>query len=255
MSKSVQTRFHNFTGSNIVLFNEQTQALRKTSFANALCFSEKPLKIGELFVIEIVKKEVGWSGHLRLGLTQLDPNTTSGIGLPQYALPDLANLGTSWIYPISKTTPRQRLVCDLKNPFLKTSCGNINRSLLHPASPDHKNVEEMLPTDTGSRIGIIFVPTKEDTDLAEMHFILNGEDQGICVNDIPYKTSNLWVVVDVYGTTKQVKIIQLYGISTLQSSCRETILSRVEKNSVNKLPLPSRLKEYLHNYNTSAREQ
>lgn len=100
-----------------------------------------------------------------------------------------------------------------------------------------------------------FVPTKEDTDLAEMHFILNGEDQGICVNDIPYKTSNLWVVVDVYGTTKQVKIIQLYGISTLQSSCRETILSRVEKNSVNKLPLPSRLKEYLHNYNTSAREQ
>ena len=47
------------------------------------------------------------------------------------------------------------LTGDLKNPFLKTSCGNINRSLLHPASPDHKNVEEMLPTDTGSRIGII----------------------------------------------------------------------------------------------------
>lgn len=43
---------------------------RKQSFANALCFSEKPLRLAELFLIEINSKEVGWSGHLRLGLSE-----------------------------------------------------------------------------------------------------------------------------------------------------------------------------------------
>lgn len=59
---------------------------RKQSFANALCFSEKPLKVGELFLIEIGNKEVGWSGHLRIGLTQINPVHIKG-NLPQYALP------------------------------------------------------------------------------------------------------------------------------------------------------------------------
>lgn len=43
-----------------------------------------------------------------------------------------------------------------------------------------------------------------------MHFIINGIDHGPCVSDIPYKETPLHAVVDVYGTTKQVKIIQLY---------------------------------------------
>jgi neuralized-like protein 2 len=46
---------------------------------------------------------------------------------------------------------------------------------------------------------------------AEMHFIINGEDQGPCVRNIPYNNGALHAVVDVYGTTKQVRIIQLYG--------------------------------------------
>lgn len=45
----------------------------------------------------------------------------------------------------------------------------------------------------------MFVPTKEDKDLAEMHFIVNGEDLGAQAVDIPMKESNLYVCVDVYG--------------------------------------------------------
>ena len=55
------------------------------------------------------------------------------------------------------------------------------------------------------------MPLSKDSNSAEMHFIINGEDQGPCTRDIPYKEGALHAVVDVYGTTKQVKIIQLYG--------------------------------------------
>lgn len=110
-----------------------------------------------------------------------------------------------------------------------------------------------------------------------MHFIINGVDQGPCVRNIPFKNGALHAVVDVYGTTKQVKIIQLYGsellflkilislneknknikftstsisVSTLQSACRDVILTRVSnaKVDVNHLPLPPTLKEYLLNF-------
>lgn len=99
--------------------------------------------------------------------------------------------------------------------------------------------------DTGSRIGVIFVPTKADEELAEMHFIVNGDDIGALAVDIGYKESNLYVCVDVYGTTKSVKIIQVYGISSLQSLSKDVILSSVDKSSLKQLPLPERLKDYL----------
>lgn len=123
---------------------------RKQSFANALCFSEKPLKNGELFLIEIGHKEVGWSGHLRIGLTQINPENIYE-NLPQYALPDLANLGLSWIFPIQKSAPRQstqsNVIGNIKYPSFRTPCGNVNRSLLYPhPTAGEKDLSEMLPT-------------------------------------------------------------------------------------------------------------
>lgn len=65
---------------------------------------------------------------------------------------------------------------------------------------------------------MIFVPVPHDNDKAQMHFIINGVDHGPCVSDIPYKDTALHAVVDVYGTTKQVKIIQLYESEYLKKS-------------------------------------
>lgn len=168
--------------------------MRKQSFANGICFSERNLNLGELFLIEIGSKEVGWSGHLRLGLTQINPLDAFSEGnLPIYALPDLANLnlGSSWIFPISKTAPinSSNQLSNSKSPYIY---GNICRSLLKPTI-SNKDASEMLATDTGSRIGVIFVASKENKDLAEMHFIVNGDDF-IQAIDIPYKQSNLFVV-------------------------------------------------------------
>jgi neuralized-like protein 2 len=106
---------------------------------------------------------------------------------------------------------------------VKTSRGTFPRTILKPIIQDGGCVE-ISPTDTGSRIGVVYLPTPHDQDKAEMHFIINGEDQGPCTKDIPYKEKALYAVVDVYGTTKQVRIIQLYGGECKKKCCELVVL-------------------------------
>ncbi|CAG9863535.1 unnamed protein product [Phyllotreta striolata] len=254
MSNNRITRFHPYHGKNIVLSEDNTVAYRKKSFADAITFSDKPLAPGEIFLIEIEQYETGWSGHMRLGLTQLDPLTIYKTGsIPSYALPHLADMGTSWIYGISKAQncvfeykeengmkwiiPGSKKVDDNGN-FFKTCSGTVPLNLLKPS-----RLGDILPTDTGSRIGVMYVPTNDLQ--ADMHYIINGEDQGACVKRIPFTQAPLHVVVDVYGATKKVRIIQLYAVPTLQSACRDAILQHITKKAVLSLPLPKLLKEYL----------
>ncbi|XP_076061085.1 neuralized-like protein 2 isoform X2 [Oratosquilla oratoria] len=134
---------------------------------------------------------------------------------------------------------------------LQTSRGLVPKCALQPApyvftSPSGRKItlkrDNILPTDEGSRIGVIYIPKGE---LAEMHYIINGEDQGAFTKKLPYKEAPLFVVVDVYGTTKQVRIVQLYGVGSLKSACRDTILKHIAQHGVNALPLPRMLKDYL----------
>lgn len=115
--------------------------------------------------------------------------------------------------------------------FINTPKGIIPRRLLKPARKDAAGAMDqdeeyddsnsgILITDQGSRIGVVFVPTDEDENMAEMHFIINGVDQGACTNQIPLGRAPLYVVIDVYGTTKKIRIIQLYG-----SKCNDFFLN------------------------------
>lgn len=154
------TKFHKYHGSNIILNDNNTVAHRRASYANALTFSEKPLKPSEIFLLEIERTERGWTGDIRLGLTQLNPYEaqSAGLLLPQYALPDLLAMKPSWIFAIPKS-------CQILNncngtsrirgkKFIQTSRGSVLFSSLLPCKSD-LNVR-ILPTDVGSRIGMYF---------------------------------------------------------------------------------------------------
>ncbi|XP_056903643.1 neuralized-like protein 2 [Takifugu flavidus] len=92
--------FHPIHGSNVRLDHTGTQATRVDSFANGVCFSKQPLQPGEIFLVEIEDKELGWCGHLRVGLTARDPRGFEEV--PEYSIPDLTDLGDSWVFAITR---------------------------------------------------------------------------------------------------------------------------------------------------------
>lgn len=92
--------FHPIHGTNVSLDYSGTQATRVQSFANGVCFSKYPLTPGEIFLIEIEDKELGWCGHLRVGLTARDPRSLDVV--PEYSIPDLTDHGDSWIFAITR---------------------------------------------------------------------------------------------------------------------------------------------------------
>ena len=106
-TRKAKTRFHPSHGENIILYDDNTVAYRKASFANALVFSEEPLQPGEIFLLEIEKDERGWSGHMRIGLTQWDPVNIDKSKMPptcDAALPNLMKMGSSWVFAMTESS-------------------------------------------------------------------------------------------------------------------------------------------------------
>lgn len=214
-----QTRFHRYHGYNLSLHEQDTVAHREMSFANAIVFSERSLSPGEVFLIEIDSSENGWSGHIRLGLTQLDPDALqrSGHMLPQCAIPDMVTnktMGESWICALTKhqawfESNHLTKYFRLDGNHIFTSRGTFPTSILRPPSEDKMDI---LPTDVGSRVGVLYLPCGQNN--AIMHFIINGEFVVPLSRTIPYNDGPIRAVIDVYGATKRVRIIQVYNGKT-----------------------------------------
>jgi len=214
MATSLQcgVRFHPHHGSNIVLGEDNTIAHRKASFAHGLVFSEHSLRPGEVFLVEITQTEIGWNGHLRLGLTQLDPNTLFSLPLISFDLQGLSPNRQTWVLSLTKQY-------------------------------NNEDSEIRLPSEVGSQVGVVFKPYNDI--FAHIHLIINGVDQGVVESHIPYHIAPLYVVADVYGTTKEIRIRQVHEVTSLQTACKAAILQHIAQKAVGSLPLPKFLKDFL----------
>ncbi|XP_074867491.1 neuralized-like protein 2 [Carettochelys insculpta] len=249
------TRFHHVHGTNIRLDPSYTQATRVESFANGLCFSQEPLEPGQIFLVEIEEKELGWCGHLRVGLTAHDPRSLDVV--PEYSLPDLVNMGDTWVFAITRhhnrVTPdglEAQVQSFLSDPYLLIEQARIPRDKLvgrsRPSQYSHilddlYKMNVLPPTARRSRIGVLYAIRSDG--MADMHIIINGEDMGPSARSLP-ASRPLYAVIDVFASTKSVRVIQVeYGFPSLQTLCRMVIQKNiVHRLAIDGLDLPPLLK-------------
>lgn len=89
-------QFHRIHGDNVELSHNQRRAKRGDSFCKGICFSNRPIAIGERVFIKFIDTSGSWSGVLRFGFTSTDPGLLNGSELPRYACPDLTNKPGNW---------------------------------------------------------------------------------------------------------------------------------------------------------------
>lgn len=250
--------FNPIHGTNVQLDLSATQATRVESFANGVCFSRHPLKPGEIFLIEILDKELGWCGHLRVGLTATDPRSLEVV--PEYSIPDLTDLGNSWVFAITRNHNKviveveadgeeagvvggQRLGRgqvedgvggeeDHTKPkaFFTDSYLNIENvriprdKLVGRSRPGRYShiLDDLYKTNalppTARRSRIGVLYVAKGRDLADMHIVINGEDMGPSARGIP-TIQPLYAVVDVFAATKCVGIVQVEYGCEYRSAC------------------------------------
>ncbi|KAL4232048.1 E3 ubiquitin-protein ligase neurl1b [Mactra antiquata] len=92
----IPLQFHPIHGDNVELVNDRRTAKRGDSFCKGICFSSRPIAIGERVYLKFVDTSGSWSGVLRFGFTSTDPGTLRGEDLPRYACPDMTNKPGNW---------------------------------------------------------------------------------------------------------------------------------------------------------------
>ena len=75
-------RFHRKHGDNIVLASGGFRALRPESFCKGICFTDRPVVVGEKIVLRLTELSSRWSGVIRIGFTSHNPGHLGSITLP-----------------------------------------------------------------------------------------------------------------------------------------------------------------------------
>ncbi|XP_076236666.1 neuralized E3 ubiquitin protein ligase 4 isoform X2 [Calliopsis andreniformis] len=159
--------FHQRCGRCVALTNNNCTAVREFSQYNyGLVLSAEPLKDDELFEVRIDKKIKSWSGSIKIGVTECDPNN---IELPECSL---SLFRGTWIM--------------------------VDSSIVHDGV---RTVEmygmDLTTLEEGSTLGVM------RTSNNDLIFYINGISQGVAVTNIPER---IFAIVDMYGNSVQVTI-------------------------------------------------
>ncbi|XP_053378607.1 neuralized-like protein 4 [Mercenaria mercenaria] len=164
-------RFHNRTGALVSLSNDNRTAQRNhptQEFNNGVVLSSVPLTDEQVLEVKIDKKVNSWSGSIEIGVTTCDPDNLN--------------------FPISATGFRDGTWVMSGSSVLKDG-----HSMIEEYGCDLDQLSE------GDVVGVM------RSSNGELHFFVNGIDQGTAATDIP---AGVYAVIDMYGKCAQVSIIE-----------------------------------------------
>ncbi|XP_065359109.1 neuralized-like protein 4 [Calliphora vicina] len=164
-------RFHTRCGSLVKLSPNCRSAERRRpldEFNNGVVMTHRPLKDNELFEIRIDKLVDKWSGSIEVGVTTHNPNVLH--------------------FPATMTNMRSGTI-------MMSGCGILTNGKGTRRQYGEFNLDELRE---GDRVGMM---RKSNGNL---HYYINGQDQGVAATRV---ASTLWGVIDLYGMTIKVTIV------------------------------------------------
>lgn len=163
--------FHTRCGSLVDLSaNNRTAERRRPldEFNNGVVMTHRPLKDNELFEIRIDKLVDKWSGSIEVGVTTHNPATLH--------------------FPATMTNMRSGTI-------MMSGCGILTNGKGTRREYGEFNLDELRE---GDRVGMMRKPN------GNLHYYINGQDQGVAATRV---AANLWGVIDLYGMTIKVTIV------------------------------------------------
>lgn len=164
-------RFHTRCGSLVKLTNNFRCAERRRpfdEFNNGIAMTHRPIRDNELFEIRIDRLVDKWSGSIEAGVTTHCPSSLQ--------------------FPATMTNLRSGTI-------MMSGCGILTNGKGTRREYGEFNLDELRE---GDRIGMM---RKHNGNL---HYYINGRDQGIAATRV---AQTLWGVIDLYGMTIKVTIV------------------------------------------------
>jgi neuralized-like protein 4 len=187
-------RFHARCGSLVKLTSNSRTAERRRpfdEFNNGIAMTSRPLKDNELFEIRIDRLVDKWSGSIEAGVTTHCPSALQ--------------------FPATMTNLRSGTI-------MMSGCGILTNGKGTRREYGEFNLDELRE---GDRIGMM---RKANGNL---HYYINGRDQGVAATRV---AQTLWGVIDLYGMTIKVTIVD-------RDEIEEQNLVTRRNNTI--LPMPS----------------
>lgn len=164
-------RFHNRCGSLVKLSpNSRTSERRRPldEFNNGVVMTHRPLRDNELFEIRIDKLVDKWSGSIEVGVTTHNPAALH--------------------FPATMTNMRSGTI-------MMSGCGILTNGKGTRREYGEFNLDELRE---GDRVGM------QRKANGNLHYYINGQDQGVAAQRV---AATLWGVIDLYGMTIKVTIV------------------------------------------------